>query len=286
MPFKKKIYIMSDIVDRSVCNQNNQSCMFMECKANCGLPKFDEYVSNVIDSFGDDSNKLFVFDQWSSENAQKIEQPLTSLLEGCVLLRQQLPDYIRHVYIKRQQSAYFRLCRQNVSENELIIQMDFSENYTIMEQSEIQSAYWVHQQLTVFTAAVWSKNYTHSYAIVSDRLLHDKYAVLFIIKELLNCYHNICKLHFFTDGPSSPFKNSYVMTAMNNLYKLSSDLLEICWSFFATSLGKGAVDGIGGEIKRMIWTIVKSGKRYCRSLEDFVSIASEKNTKINVSHYL
>ena len=33
--------------------------------------------------------------------------------------------------------------------------------------------------------------------------------------------------------------------------------IHIHWNFFATSHGKGPVDGIGGAVKRYVWTAAK-----------------------------
>ena len=38
------------------------------------------------------------------------------------------------------------------------------------------------------------------------------------------------------------------------------ELEKFEWNFFATSHGKGAVDGIGGSVKRMVWRKVRSRK--------------------------
>jgi len=35
--------------------------------------------------------------------------------------------------------------------------------------------------------------------------------------------------------------------------------VKIWWNFFATSHGKGPVDGLGGSVKRSVWRHVKSG---------------------------
>ena len=57
------------------------------------------------------------------------------------------------------------------------------------------------------------------------------------------------KAYIFSDGPSSQFKNKYIV---NFLHKLNQTI-DIQWNFFATSHGKGVVDGVGGTIKRLVW---------------------------------
>ena len=37
----------------------------------------------------------------------------------------------------------------------ILLQVDFSENASLLMQNEIQSAHWNHSQATLFTAHVW-----------------------------------------------------------------------------------------------------------------------------------
>lgn len=47
-----------------------------------------------------------------------------------------------------------------------------------------------------------------------------------------------------------------------------ADLDDQQWIFFAASHGKGAVDGLGGTVKRVAWTGMKSRKVILNSAED------------------
>jgi len=51
--------------------------------------------------------------------------------------------------------------------------------------------------------------------------------------------------------------------------RYSLDFLQ--WNFFATSHGKGCVDGVGGTVKRLVWNKVKSRKVTVTGAEDFVN---------------
>lgn len=76
----------------------------------------------------------------------------------------------------------------------------------------------------------------------------------------------------FFDGPASQFKNKY---KANFCCKLERHGLKIRWSFFATSHGKGVVDGVGGGVKRAVWTAVSTKKSnksgQCRGIFDTAS---------------
>ena len=53
------------------------------------------------------------------------------------------------------------------------------------------------------------------------------------------------------DGATLQFKQSYLFSNLHS-WEMENDI-ELSWNFFATSHGKGDVDGIGGTIKRTVW---------------------------------
>ena len=65
----------------------------------------------------------------------------------------------------------------------VVVQVDFTENFTTQTENAIQSSYCVFKQFTLFTACVWELNGCPSFVLVSEYLQHDKYIVLtFIIR--------------------------------------------------------------------------------------------------------
>jgi hypothetical protein len=61
------------------------------------------------------------------------------------------------------------------------------------------------------------------------------------------------------------------MIALKEDFKLE----KLNWTFFATSHGKGAVDGIGFAVKRFTWNQVRSKKLIIRNASDFVQLCKE-----------
>lgn len=51
-------------------------------------------------------------------------------------------------------------------------------------------------------------------------------------------------------GPAPNLKNKFMAGFYHTLQKKG---LRIKWPFFATSHGKGVIDGLGGTVKRMVW---------------------------------
>ena len=54
--------------------------------------------------------------------------------------------------------------------------------------------------------------------------------------------------------------------------------IDLSWHFFATSHGNGVVDGIGGTVKRLVWSGILAGE-VCRSAEDFVKIVKKRRRR-------
>ncbi|KAJ4430728.1 hypothetical protein ANN_19319 [Periplaneta americana] len=192
-------------------------------------------------------------------------------------IKKQLPKFMFHCYVKNTQSEEFELQKERTPESG-VLQIDFAENYSIVYQDEIQSAHWSHAQVTLFTACAWIGGNKISYTIVSDDLLHGKLSVrVFLyrpITDLLKKFPGLKKLSIFSDGTASQFKNKF---SLSLLCSMKTDFeIDVEWLFFATSHGKGAVDVIGGALKRRVWNAVKSRKRQVSNACEFHQCAKDE----------
>ena len=202
-------------------------------------------------------------------------------------LKDQLKPFLIHVYIKHKQAAHMEKLKNEVDEKKILLQVDFSENATLLDQNEIQSAHWSHAQATIFTAHAWIKaenDTKESLVIVSDELQHTKVSVhafmASIISTLKNKYATITEIDIFSDGASSQFKQRYLFS---NLHTWEQQFgLSLRWHFFATSHGKGVVDGLGGTVKRSVWRYVRSGQGQASTPLSFHNVAVQRNPNINV----
>ena len=57
---------------------------------------------------------------------------------------------------------------------------------------------------------------------------------------------------------------------------------SLSWNFVATGHGNGAIDGIGGTLKRDVHTAAPAKNIVLKTIDDFFDVASETSTKINV----
>ena len=292
----------SDFVSNFVCSADSEKCMTGNCDKCSGK------ILTWFDAFdGVELNQEIIWYEWAREEGQNEpmhkrrrtyqppeKQQTKKRLKKCCRsgtviaafesLMEKLPDFLLHVFIKRQQSDYFQTKLVSISRESSVIQVDFSENYTLQHQGEVQSAYWNQNQLTIFTVCVWMEKEKKSLVFVSDDLDHDKTSVCVFMDKVLSkltTENGIKKADIFSDGPSSQFKNQYIFSYLPSLYK-RYQLDSLNWNFFATSHGKGAVDGIGGTVKRNVWLETLSRQAVVNTLEDFSNVAMTKEQKIDV----
>ena len=127
---------------------------------------------------------------WKVKKIQKVlkEGTVDDLLED---LEVQLPSFLEHVFVKRQQARIFKEKIEHLTEEEAVVQVDFAENFSCKYQGEVQSAHWSQDQVTLFTAAIWTKSgdknsCCESHVIVSDDLKHNKTSVAVFISKVVN----------------------------------------------------------------------------------------------------
>ena len=97
--------------------------------------------------------------------------------------------FVRHVFVKRMQAKYFDVAKRcsSLQEGEVLIQMDFSQNYQRKTQDEIQSACYAYESSTLFTTMIYFKEASETceepFVIITDfdgiggSKGHDNYAV-------------------------------------------------------------------------------------------------------------
>ena len=156
--------------------------------------------------------------QMTTSKREKTKERVKTMKKICKLgtvdeaiksLEDQMPYILQHVYVKRQQSAFFDAKKANLTQSEALVQVDFAENYTCKHQDEVQSAHWHQQQITLFTVAVWTNNGSEttckSHVIVTDELSHEKKSVAVMMSHIIDQVAKnkaIKKVHVFSYGPT------------------------------------------------------------------------------------
>lgn len=186
---------------------------------------------------------------------QEVEEPYKIFLEN---LMKDLPVALKHDFLAKSQSQFLTSTKNNLDYKECVVCLDFSENYTCRVQNSVQSEYWNTTQATIHPYVIYHKKngvVAHTnFVIISEELEHDSSAVNLFNSKLISFMknrfgqQNIKKIHYFSDGAGSQYKNKY--NFVNLLHHKKDFKIDAEWNFFASAHGKGACDGIGGVVKR------------------------------------
>lgn len=267
-----------DIIAQVTCDPQAKDCLSSQCK-NC-----QDRIDRFAPSNGSATARYL---QWqNSKRVEKVE--IIGTVEDAFLeLKRQLKPFLNHTYVKRKHAAYLDTVVSKCDSNQVVLQVDYPENTTIASQREIQSAHWRHAQVTTFTAHAWiDSDSNESMVLVSDDLNHSKQSVYVFMQYIFNHLKTECPdmkvINIFSDGASSQFKQKYLFS---NLYAWEQEHdLMIIWNFFATSHGKGVVDGIGGTVKRAVLRHARSDQAHVTNAEEYAAIACQRCPSIHISY--
>ena len=258
----------SSFVEQVTCDATSKKCMTRECST----------CVNRIEEFAPQSNSATThYYQWMSTNSRIEKVAMTDTVDAIFgELQKQLGTFLVHNLVKRRQAASFDALKSSCNGKSIVLQVDFSENATITAQKEVQAAHWHHAQATIFTTHAWINNSTQfSMVVISDDLNHTKYSIFIfmhcIFRSLRAKFPSIETIDVFSDGPTSQFKQRFLFS---NLHYWEQDHdVSIRWNFFATSHGKGVVDGIGGAVKRAVWRHIRAEKSHINTPQEYSLLA-------------
>ncbi|EFN62014.1 hypothetical protein EAG_10159, partial [Camponotus floridanus] len=242
-----------DCLNFVVCKDPKPSCYLNECEFCPDIEKFSNYVESVMDEHNIDQ---VIFSTWkSTDRCTLIKQCLNSQ-EFSEMLCSSLKKLIPHDFIAKEQSKFIFEKKNNLSDEEVLVQLDFSENYSFTVQDAAQAFHFNNDQSTIFPAVVYYKsegNVQHfSTVCMSDCTTHDATAVYIMQQKLIPEIRKVCprvkKVIYVTDGAKQHFKNRYQMSSLMRHKK--DFLVDAEWHCFATAHGKGSCDGVGAIVKR------------------------------------
>lgn len=196
-----------------------------------------------------------IFSQWTGTDRCTLNTHVLASEEFIEELCHKLLDLKSHSFIAKQQAQYFEHRKINLSDNKVLVTLDFSENYKYVIQDAVQAFHYNNDQCTIFTVVCYfkqdSKLEHKSFVFLSDSTQHDTSAVYTIqghlipeIKKLLE----VKEIIYFSDGAKQHFKNRFQII---NLVNHEEDFgIKAEWHYHATAHGKNACDGIGAIFKR------------------------------------
>lgn len=252
----------------------------------------EEYVRKNV---AVDTSKLpeVTFSLWkrvqleNGKKKMKIVQETMKSVDFSKIWEKEENEFKEHVFKIKTQYSQLRQLKENLPEKEILLHMDFAENYSCKTADEIQSAYWNQSQVTLHPIVVYFKDQTtkklahRSYVAISDCMQHSSSTVLAILDTFYGLNLDECAgvehVHDWTDSPTSQYRNRYIFEAiLTHKEKYGSNAT---WNYFEAGHGKGPCDGVGGTVKRMADEAVNSSRVSIQDPEEFMTWAKQSTMK-------
>lgn len=257
-----------EVVDSLMCSEKTIKCAYNLCQ-NCKSKKIEFLISEEYD----DDTEISFF-EWNvkekkvgkkggTKKVSEKELKTATISDLKKMVEEEAVIMKRHLFNIENQAAAYNKCKDNIKEDEAIIHCDFSENYKCKLHEEIQSFHFgsSRNSASLHTVVVYLKNRKPipicTISKVTDHEPHGIWAHLIPVINFIkkDCEINLKNLYVFSDGPSSQYrqKKNYFLF---QYYLKFFDIKHGIWSFFESSHGKGAADGIGAIVKRTADSIV------------------------------
>lgn len=205
---------ITDLMKTAVCHEDNRACMMHECMECPGKEELMKTVADLV-SENIDEQESIQYHQWISTDRcslKTIEETIGDFTENLV---DDIHNLTVHHFVSKSQSMYLNELKAHLQPNQSILQLDFAENYTCIQQESAQASYFSKQQVTLHPYVLYFKSdnqlKTQSFCIVSDHMVHDSATVDAFNKKLLllvmSKYPWIAEINFFSDGAVAQYKN-------------------------------------------------------------------------------
>jgi hypothetical protein len=262
--------------ERLVCDMNRAQCAYNECNR-C------KHLKLITETAEDDFGKQITIQQWvrrteeidkTNKDGKKItttktvKDDIQSTTEIMVEETRNLmkEKFCKHLYNIRHQYTSLKTLKDSLVDHEIVIHVDFSENYSCKLTNEIQSMHFggARNQVTLHTVVVYAKDSTKSYCTVSDEMHHGPAAIWGhldpILKDVSSNMPNVTHVHFVSDGPTTQYRLKKSFFLFSSLIHRTFGFIVSTWNFTEAGHGKSAADGVGGVVKRTADRLVSNGE--------------------------
>ncbi|CAH0555425.1 unnamed protein product [Brassicogethes aeneus] len=266
----------TDVVNLLCCLPPKPECLFRNCIYCCNKKlKEKEFLDRTI-----------IYNKWTTVSSkctvkgqEKLIRKTTKSNIAITLvnlfheLQVTLIPFLTHIGNILHQYHAMSSLKTSLKSNEIIIHVDFSENFSCKYGEEVQSLHFggSREQISLHTGVIYIQNNQEkvtprSFCTISTSLRHDYVAIWAHLKIVFdwidqNKIEDITAVHFLSDGPATQYRNRFmfrVISSFSNHFLPNIEILT--WNYSEAGHGKGAADGVGGTLKRTADQAVAEGK--------------------------
>lgn len=244
--------LLKEMKSLLMCTEPTDECYLRSCE-NCENNSIQTFLTEAVDKTNLVKIKRSCWIVSKRTDLMDIEEDVDVFIEK---FEEDLEKFITHEFKLKKQQTFIESKKQCLKSGEIVVQIDFSENYSCFTQNAVQSDFFTAVQVTIHPCAIYyvENNSTKLFKIViiSDVVKHTTASVYAfqkrIIPVLKEKFEDLRKIIYVSDGAGSQYKN---IKNFKNVCMHKHDFdLEAEWHFTVTSHGKSACDGIGGALKR------------------------------------
>jgi hypothetical protein len=193
-----KTLTMDDLINQMVCSEQTEDCYIDECD-DCPATELTTILTERIEINLDEECSWTIWKKLNNKfDLQKVIGSLNALLNE---MEEQWSYFLLHSYYNRQQREYIKNLRaQSTKKTFIVAQIDFSMNYTLVRQREVQQGFFSQHQATLFTIHLVVGSEHRDEAIVSDSMHHNTAFVYcaqgVIVNFVKNHYRLVKKINY------------------------------------------------------------------------------------------
>ncbi|KAG5881806.1 hypothetical protein JTB14_004105 [Gonioctena quinquepunctata] len=251
------------------CNRYSEKCLERTCDE-CSLKKltyaqFDNSKPISMQQWVSKKESIFDLKTKKERFVMKCKKETQEILPANLIkkIENDMAKFFRHSFNIVHQYNVIKQLKESLSENEVVVHMDFSENFCTKYNKEIQSFHFggSRTQISLHTVVVYLRDSTTSHCTMSSNLSHNAGAIWAHLKPVLTSLpSNIQKIHFLSDGPVTQYRNKSMFFVLGcKLQDMYPNIVQYSWNFHEVGHGKGAPDGIGATCKRTADQVIASG---------------------------
>jgi hypothetical protein len=276
------IFIDNGMHKNFVCEEETTECYINECEICKDGQKFELLKDQI-----EDINQICRWSYWHTltreeKNNNENRSPYCNVVkyekEGTIIelfddIVSQVPEFLDHEYVKACQAKTCIQMTIDARESDskmAVIMCDFAEKFKCESQNEISSAHYGQTPITIFTIAVYHRDY-QPMAIISDFEKQTKDCVIpFLDVTFEMLPPTVEEVELWSDNATSQFKNQFLMQSLKEFEAKYN--IKIRWNFYAAMHGKSIVDGIGGKLKQFVRQRILSQNLNVTGVKDFYDI--------------
>lgn len=161
---------MKDLINQMVCTDSDEKCFSGKCN-NCSSKNITDVLnSNSMMDLDDECSWTL----WKKVNNKFDLQQMFGSVESLLSeIEERWPSFLLHTHINREQREFIKDLRSKSTNDSFVVaQIDFSMNYTLIRQHEVQQGFFSQHQASLFTIHLTIGDEPTNLAIISNYMEH------------------------------------------------------------------------------------------------------------------